>query len=35
MMGLTTCQSLWVILCSPREREKRDIRDSGGDEREG
>ena len=26
-----TCQSLWVILCRPREREKRD---SIGDERE-
>ena len=33
--GLTTCQSLWVILSSPRKREKRDRRNSRGDEREG
>ena len=36
--GLMTCQPtkpLWVILSSPTEREKRDRRDSKGDEREG
>ena len=33
--GLTARQPLWVIVSSPREREKRDRRDSRGDEREG
>ena len=33
--GLTTHQPLWVILSSPREREKRDRRHSQGDEKEG
>ena len=33
--ALTTRQHLWVILCHPREREKRDRRDSKGDERDG
>ena len=36
VLGLTTCQPMWVIfMSSPREREKRDRRDSCGDEREG
>ena len=33
--GLTTCQPLWVILSSSREREKRYRKDSRGDERDG
>ena len=33
--GLRTRQPLWVILCYLKEKEKRDRRDSRGDEREG